>query len=94
MREVNMNRAGRPLTRANSIEEAYVIWGDMPFPKGCVLTDLSQTGASVRVFGDLPEVLTVLVPRLGIRIEARITWRDRGFCGVEFLSSQPVSGDR
>ena len=73
-----------------SREEAYVLWGEMRHPEGGVLLDLSETRARLLVFGidELPQILTVLIPRLGIRARVRVAWQHRRECGLEFLESR------
>jgi hypothetical protein len=80
----------RRAKRTRTIKEAYILWGEMRHPKGCVLLDLSETGARLCVFGvnELPQTLTVLVPRLGIRARVRVAWQRGRECGLEFLEGR------
>jgi hypothetical protein len=85
-----MDRDARRAKRWKTVEEAYILWGEMRHPKGCVLLDLSETGARLRVFGvdELPPILTLLVPRLGIPAQARVAWQRGRECGLEFLEGR------
>jgi hypothetical protein len=85
-----MDPDARRAKRRKVVEEAYILWGEMRHPKGCVLLDLSETGARLRVFGvsELPPILTVLVPRLGIRAHPRVAWQRGRECEVEFLEGR------
>jgi len=68
--------------------QAWIVLGrDQPHHK-CMLSDVSKTGAKIKVEGDLeppPEFVLLLAEGGSSRRNCRIVWRDGADLGIEFL---------
>ena len=73
--------------RLSTFEEARVMGGKGEWARSCVLADVSQTGACLRLVGaaDLPAEIALYLPRSMQWTRARLVWRRATACGVEFL---------
>jgi PilZ domain len=73
--------------RLSTFEEARVTCGRGEWARSCVLADVSQTGACLRLVGaaDLPAEIALYLPRSVQWTRARLVWRRATACGVEFL---------
>ncbi len=66
-------------------------FGDGRSPRACVLSNISRTGARIRVdnTADLPERLTLLLSSNGVMRRCRVAWSEGQNVGLEFVREPP-----
>jgi hypothetical protein len=66
-------------------------FGDGRPPRACVLSDISKTGARIRVdnAADMPEQVTLLLSRNGVMRRCRVAWTEGQDVGLEFVREPP-----
>jgi len=74
--------------------KATVVFGDERSTANCVVRDLSETGARLKldVAGDLPTKFHLIWMADRAVIEVEAVWRSQGELGVKFLSKHNIQG--
>jgi len=85
-------RAGH---RARALLSGKVIIGNGLMSPDCVIRDLSDGGARVRISGsiELPDAVGLLVIRDGLLFDATLAWRRGDETGLAFAGRHDVRGD-
>jgi hypothetical protein len=72
---------------------AKLIFGDAAFTIDCVVRDLSETGARVKLPEGqaVPDHLYLLETRSGVAYEAHVAWKRHPEIGLEFLQKHDLA---
>ena len=83
----------RRAPRERSMLEARLTWADGVYGAQGAVTQISASGARLRIDGSLalPGIVTIDVPRRSIHRQARIVWRKDGDVGLAFVDTMPLA---
>ena len=85
----------RGAVRTRTLLSGKAIVGDALFSSDCLIVDLSDTGARLRISDSAPlgPPLYLLFVREGRLVEAAVAWRRRGQAGLVFTAEHDLGVD-
>jgi hypothetical protein len=85
MRQASMRKERRVAQRFLIRGAAKIQWKNATFPRDCLVTDVSDTGARLYVEDcAVPETFMLTFARDDVRRDCRVVWRLGNEIGVEF----------
>jgi hypothetical protein len=77
----------RSVQRARTLLTGKIVYGEVPYSLDCVIRDLTETGARVRVPDPyaLPDRLLLLEIRKFVAFETRVKWRKKNEIGLALI---------
>jgi len=79
---------GRGEPRRRVLLSGKLVYGEPPMTLDCSISDVSRSGARVRLQGPLPmpDTLYLIELRHGLAFRARVAWRRANLLGLSFSS--------
>ena len=82
----------RVAPRRRMLKSGTIAYSDRHVTIGCIVRDMSATGARLRVEGSImaPDSFELLIPLDGLETNCEVVWRVGQECGVRFLSAPRI----